>query len=158
MAQAIYTTTQLISAGAIVLFLLSIILWVMWGARNSEETVTFQASHSTLIGKSGEVRILRGGARVDKRLKFKVRIINETQYPISDVVIKLEEYPFNELELAGSVDEFLFSEIAAGHLKESTFEFIAVSEILSGELVASVMYNDVAQNFIGYRTRPYTLK
>ncbi len=168
LAQAIYTVEQLIAAGAILLFLLAIIVWVALGSRNTEETDSFQtrkpsSTHTPSREKKlspdiNSIRVLRGGAFVGNRLRFKVKIVNDSQYTITDLVVQLISYPRDALKFDGVDDDLHFAKIEPGGFRSPSFEFIPTLDCVKGEIIATVTYIDTKGKAHSQTTRPFVIR
>lgn len=173
LAQAIYTDEQLLAAGAILFFLLAIIIWVALGARNSEETDSSQTgkpastkkqvAHTQSSGKKlspdiDSIRVLRGGAFIGNRLRFKVKVVNDSQYTITDLVVQLISYPRDALKFDGADDDLHFAKVEPDGFRSPSFEFIPTLDCVKGEIIATVTYIDTKGKAHTQTTRPFVIR
>lgn len=171
--QAAYTLEQLFAAGGILLFLFAIIIWVVLASRNQEETELFggsktgpqtvthvesSESEKKLSSRIGAVRVLRGGAFIGNRLRFKVKVVNESQYTITDVKIHLVSYPRDALRFDSEDDDVYFSKVEPGGFRSPAFEFIPTQDCVKGEIVAGITYIDSRGKAHTQTTRPFEIR
>ncbi len=171
LVQTIYTTEQLVAAGSILLLLLLIIVWVVRGATDEASTEFFdrkdlrpatpapsQKAEAPLRPDVEAVRVLRGGAFVGNRMRFKAKVVNESEYTITDVTVHLVSYPRDALLLDGRDDDVRFGKIEPGAFRSPSFEFIPTQDCVKGEIVAGVTYVDYRGKAHSLTTRPYTIR
>ncbi|MBN2228449.1 MAG: hypothetical protein JW779_02575 [Candidatus Thorarchaeota archaeon] len=174
--QIIYTIEQLVATGGILVFLIAIIIWVAMSARDAEEIDFFkdrknmQASKATTLSESSAsdnekpssdinvVRVLRGGAFIGNRIRFKVKVANESEYTITDIMVHLVSYPRDALRFDGDDDAIHFSKIEPGGFRSPSFEFIPTQDCVRGEIVAGVTYIDTRGKAHTQTTRPYEIR
>lgn len=93
-------------------------------------------------GREGGVKITRGGEFIGNRMRFKAKVINESQYTITDVKVYLLTYPQESLRLTGEDDRF-FSKIEPGGFRSPTFDFLPTQDCVKGNVVAGVSFMDM---------------
>jgi hypothetical protein len=104
-----------------------------------------------------EVRVGRGGEFVGNRMRFKVKILNDTPFMITDVKVYLISYPSEALNLEGNDDE-IFVKIEPGGLRTSTFDFLPTQDCVRGDINAGVTYLDEREQVHTLSTRPFTIR
>jgi hypothetical protein len=104
------------------------------------------------------VKALRGGEFVGNRMRFKVKVLNETDYMITDVTIYLLSYPKDALRLAGKEDDCKFAKIEPGGFRSPTFDFLPTQDCVRGEVVAGVSYVDMKGQPHTLSTRPFVIR
>jgi hypothetical protein len=92
--------------------------------------------------KPREVQVLRGGEFVGNRMRFKVKVINDTEFTITDVKVYLLSYPNDALRLASSDDDETFFKIEPSGIRSPTFDFIPTRDCVKGDIIAGVSYID----------------
>ena len=110
----------------------------------------------THIGR--EVRVARGGEFVGNRMRYKVKVINETPYMITDVTVYLLSYPKKALRLAGKNDDCRFEKIEPGGFRSPTFDFLPTQDCVRGEIVAGVSYVDMTGKPHTLSTQPFIIR
>jgi DNA-directed RNA polymerase subunit RPC12/RpoP len=171
--QVEYTIEQLIAAGGILVFLFAIIIWVVAASRGAEEPEFFQKQASKAQSSAqtklelnekepspqvDAVRILRGGAFVGNRLRFKVKVVNESQYTITDIKVYLVSYPRDALKFDAENDDIYFSKIEPGGFRSPAFEFLPTQDCVKGEILAGVTYIDTKGEAHTHTTRPFSIR
>ena len=174
MLQAIYTTEQLATAGGIILLLILIIVWVIRGAGDEESTEFFdrrqrtaKASLETKEEKKATrplsqdvtaIRVLRGGAFVGNRMRFKAKVLNESEYTITDVTVHLVSYPRDALVLDSPDDDVHYAKIEPGAFRSPAFDFMPTQDCVKGEVVAGVTYVDYRGKAHSLTSKPYVIR
>ena len=105
-----------------------------------------------------QVRVARGGEFVGNRMRYKVKVINETPYMITDVTVYLLSYPKNALRLAGNKDDCRFEKIEPGGFRSPTFDFLPTQDCVRGEIVAGVSYVDMTGKAHTLSTQPFIIR
>ena len=93
-------------------------------------------------GKKALVKVLRGGEFIGNRMRFKVKVINNSSFIISDVTVYLLSYPNDALQFAGEEHHIFFSKIEPGGFRSPTFDFLPTQDCVRGDIVAGVSYLD----------------
>jgi len=110
------------------------------------------------IKETGIVRALRGGEFIGNRMRFKVKVLNETPFIISDVTVFLISYPKEALRLAGNDNDTVFSKIEPSGFRSPTFDFLPTQDCVRGEIVAGVSYIDERGNPHVLNTKPFIIR
>ena len=105
-----------------------------------------------------KVKALRGGEFVGNRMRFKVKVVNETPYMITDVTVYLLSFPKDALRLAGEEDDCKFSKIEPGGFRSPTFDFLPTQDCVRGEIVAGVSYVDMTGRAHTLSTEPFIIR
>jgi hypothetical protein len=105
-----------------------------------------------------KVKALRGGEFVGNRMRFKVKVVNETPYMITDVTIYLLSYPKDALRLADNKDDCRFSKIEPGGFRSPTFDFLPTQDCVRGEIFAGVSYVDMTGKAHTLSTEPFVIR
>ena len=104
-----------------------------------------------------EVKALRGGEFIGNRMRFKVKIVNDSQYMITDVRVYLLSFPKEALRLAGE-DDCQYSKIEPGGFRSPTFDFIPTQDCVRGDVVAGVSYVDMKGKAHTLSTKPFVIR
>ena len=105
-----------------------------------------------------KVKALRGGEFVGNRMRFKVKVLNETPYMITDVTVYLLSYPKDALRLAGNEDDCKFAKIEPDGFRSPTFDFLPTQDCVRGEVVAGVSYVDMTGKAHTLSTEPFVIR
>jgi hypothetical protein len=171
--QAIYSTEQLVAAGGIIVFLIAIVIWVAMGASDEESSEFFdrrkgaeeekwpkpeKPKKTTLLPDVKAVKMLRGGAFIGNRMRFKAKVVNESEYTITDVTVHLVSYPRDALMLDSGDDDVRYAKIEPGAFRSPSFEFIPTQDCVKGEVVAGMSYIDYRGIAHSLTSRPYPIR
>jgi hypothetical protein len=96
------------------------------------------------------VEVRRGGEFIGNRMRFKVKVLNDSPFIITDVTVYLLSYPKDALKFAGDDHDMFFTKIEPGGFRSPTFDFLPTQDCVKGEIVAGVSYMDM-------RGQPHTL-
>ncbi len=88
-----------------------------------------------------EIQILRGGEFIGNRFRFKVKIVNDSEYTITDVMVFLISYPNKSLRLIGE-DDIRFPKIEPGGFRSPQFDLIPTQDCVKGDITAGASYID----------------
>ncbi len=113
-------------------------------------------SRSTYIPNT--VKALRGGEFIGNRMRFKVKVLNETQYTITDVKVFLISYPSEALRLASNEDDEHFPKIEPKGFRSPTFDFMPTQDCVRGEIIAGVSYIDERGAAHTLTTKPFVIR
>ena len=105
-----------------------------------------------------KVKALRGGEFVGNRMRFKVKVVNESPYMITDVIVYLLSFPKDALRFAGEGDDCKFSKIEPGCFRSPTFDFLPTQDCVRGEIVAGVSYIDMTGKAHTLSTEPFVIR
>ncbi|MHA2023878.1 MAG: hypothetical protein ACTSWQ_09480, partial [Candidatus Thorarchaeota archaeon] len=103
------------------------------------------------------VQALRGAEFVGNRLRFKVKVLNNTPNVITDVTVTLSSYPRDSLKLEGDISRIV-PKIDPKGFRSPSFEFLPTQDCVRGNLVASVSYVDHWGGTHSLTTEPYTIR
>jgi hypothetical protein len=104
------------------------------------------------------VKALRGGEFVGNRMRFKVKVLNESPYMITDVTVYLISFPSEALRLAGEDDDCKFPKIEPDGFRSPTFDFLPTQDCVRGEIVAGVSYVDMKGKAHTLSTEPFVIR
>ncbi|MFX1579389.1 MAG: hypothetical protein ACFFBJ_07040, partial [Promethearchaeota archaeon] len=105
-----------------------------------------------------QVKVLRGGEFIGNRMRFKVKITNDSPYVITDVTIFLLSYPKESLRFVGDDDNVFFAKIEPGGYLSPTFDFLPTQDCVRGEIVAGVSFLDMQGNPQLRNTKPFIIR
>ena len=107
---------------------------------------------------SDSVLARRGGEFIGNRMRFKVKIINETEFTITDVKVFLISYPSEALRLASDDDDEFFPKIEPQGFRSPTFDFLPTQDCVKGEIIAGVSYIDERGSAHTLTTKPFIIR
>lgn len=135
-----------------------------WKARSASRRirrpipgVSSSLSQKPRILEDSKVKALRGGEFIGNRMRFKVKVVNDSEYMITDVRVYLLSFPKTSLRLA-SDDDCQFSKIEPGGFRSPTFDFVPTQDCVRGNVVAGISYMDMHGNPHTLSTKPFVIK
>ncbi|MFX1484093.1 MAG: hypothetical protein ACFFCP_13010 [Promethearchaeota archaeon] len=105
-----------------------------------------------------KVVVKRGGEFIGNRMRFKVKVLNESPFIISDVTVYLLSFPHEALRLAGDEDRVFFSKIEPGGFRSPTFDFMPTQDCVRGDIVAGVSYIDMRGRPQALTVKPFIIR
>lgn len=105
-----------------------------------------------------KIKVLRGGEFLGNRFRFKVKILNESQYVITDVTVAILSYPRESLHLEAEDDDITFSKIEPDGFRSPHFDFFPKDDCVRGQIIAVVSYIDMKGEAHSLTTEPYTIR
>ncbi|MFW9837994.1 MAG: hypothetical protein ACFFE7_10765 [Candidatus Thorarchaeota archaeon] len=122
------------------------------------ETPDSKTKTQTEKTQEQQVKVTRGGEFVGNRMRFKVKIINDSPYVITDVTVYLLSYPTEALRFSGGNDKVFFPKIEPGGFRSPTFDFMPTQDCVRGEIVAGVSFLDNEGDPKMKNTRPFVIR
>jgi hypothetical protein len=104
-----------------------------------------------------EVRALRGGEFVGNRLRFKVKIVNDTEFIINDVTTTIVSYPRDTLRLEGESIKVV-SKIEPTGFRSPSFEFLPTQDCVKGSVMSVVSYVNMRGELKTINVEPYVVR
>jgi hypothetical protein len=126
-------------------------------ARRPIPGVASSISSRARDSETGKVKALRGGEFIGNRMRFKVKVVNDSRYMITDVRVYLLSFPKASLKLAGE-DDCLFAKIEPSGFRSPTFDFIPTQDCVRGDIVAGVSYMDMQGKAHTLSTKPFVIR
>jgi hypothetical protein len=111
---------------------------------------TLEAIQTPSMAKEQHVRALRGGEFIGNRMRYKIKILNESPYTITDVRVFLISYPSTALKLVSEDDDAYFSKIEPNGFRSPSFDFLPTQDCVKGEICGGV-------SFVDMKGQPHTL-
>ncbi len=96
------------------------------------------------------VEVRRGGEFIGNRMRFKVKVFNQTEFMITDVTVFLISYPSEALKIDTDNHSVRFPKIEPEGFRSPTFDFLPTQDCVKGNIVAGV-------SFIDHKGKPHTL-
>lgn len=104
------------------------------------------------------VKALRGGEFIGNRMRFKVKIINDSPFIISDVTAFLVSFPKAALRLVSDGSDHQFPKIEPGGFRSPTFDFLPTQDCVRGDIIAGVSYIDERGKPHLLNTQPFVIR
>ncbi|MBN2228451.1 MAG: hypothetical protein JW779_02585 [Candidatus Thorarchaeota archaeon] len=104
------------------------------------------------------VKALRGGEFIGNRMRFKVKVLNETLYTITDVRVFLISYPSKALKIDSEDDDVFFPKIEPNGFRSPAFDFLPTQDCVKGEIIAGVSYIDERGIAHTLTTKPFIIR
>jgi hypothetical protein len=107
---------------------------------------------------SKTVKALRGGEFIGNRMRFKVKVLNDTQFTITDVKVFLISYPSEALRLASDDDDEFFPKIEPSGFRSPSFDFMPTQDCVRGDVIAGVSFIDERGTAHTLTTKPFVIR
>lgn len=104
------------------------------------------------------VEVRRGGEFIGNRMRFKVKVLNDSPYIITDVTVYLLSYPKDALKFTGEDHDSFFTKIEPGGFRSPTFDFLPTQDCVKGEIVAGVSYMDMRGDPHTLTAKPFVIR
>ncbi|MHA2016288.1 MAG: FG-GAP-like repeat-containing protein, partial [Candidatus Thorarchaeota archaeon] len=103
------------------------------------------------MGESLDKRVvaLRGCAVVGGRFEYKVKVMNNTPWVITNVTVTVLSYPEDCLEIDGPLVKSI-KRIGPGEFRSPQFTFIPTKDCVEGRILATV-------NYLDYQNKPHSI-
>ncbi len=108
--------------------------------------------------KSEDVGVLRGGEFIGNRMRFKVKVLNNSPFLIADITIFLISYPKESLKLVSKKDAVHFEKIEPNGFRSPTFDLLPTQDCVRGEIVAGVSFIDMKGTPHIMHTKPFIIR
>ncbi len=136
----------------------SISLSEIWDAEYESEPRSQSLTKPDKKTQEMQVRVTRGGEFIGNRMRFKVKIVNDSPYVITDVTVFLLSYPNDALRFVGDADNVHFAKIEPGGVHSPTFDFLPTQDCVRGEIVAGVSFLDMHGQPQMRNTKPFVIR
>ena len=125
-------------------------------ARLAKKAGSTVVSEPFVQGNSVQVR--RGGEFIGNRMRYKVKVINDTPFTITDVKIFLISYPSEALRIDSEDDDVYFPKIEPSGFRSPSFDFLPTQDCVKGEIIAGVSYMDERGKAHTLTTKPFVIR
>jgi hypothetical protein len=137
-------------------------LFVFLVVYKNYDTIVSQSERAKSIVVSpttfeSEVKVLRGAEFVGNRLRYKVKVQNDSRYIITDVTVSLISYPKDSLKIDGDITKII-SKIESNGFRSPTFDFLPTADCVKGDVTAAVSFVDPEGQAHSVTTEPYTIR
>ena len=119
---------------------------------------SLEASGSYSRDEQQSVKAMRGGEFIGNRMRFKVKVVNESGYTITDVRVFLISYPTESLRLVSDDDDAYFSKIEPSGFRSPSFDFLPTHDCVQGDISAGVSYVDMKGQPHSLTTKPFVIR
>ncbi len=121
-------------------------------ARSLEQVRTTSKTQTQLV------RAQRGGEFIGNRMRFKIKVFNDSPYTITDVRIFLISYPSESLRLASKDDDAYYTKIEPNGFRSPTFDFLPTQDCVRGEICGGASYVDMQGQPHTLTTKPFIIR
>ena len=122
------------------------------GVARSITAVDYRVKTDTEI-----VKIRRGGEFIGNRMRFKVKVLNDSKFIISDVTVFLISYPKESLRLDDE-SATKFSKIEPDGFRSPKFDFLPTQDCVKGEIIAGASYVDERGKAHTLTAKPFVIR
>jgi hypothetical protein len=105
-----------------------------------------------------KIKALRGGEFIGNRMRFKVKVLNDSTFIITDVKVFLISFPSEALRLSEDHDDEFFPKIEPGGFRSPTFDFLPTQDCVRGQIIAGVSYIDERGKAHTLTTKPFVIR
>lgn len=103
------------------------------------------------------VEALRGGEFVGNKMRYKVKVVNNSDLVVTDVMVAVISYPRDTLKLDGD-DSKSIAKLEPRGFRSPTFNFLPTQDCVKGDIVASVSFVDSTGKAHSITTEPFTIR
>jgi len=91
-------------------------------------------------------------------MRFKVKVLNNTEFTITDVTVFLISYPSETLRIDADENSARFPKIEPEGFRSPTFDFLPTQDCVKGDIVAGVSYIDHKGEPHTLNTKPFVIR
>ena len=135
----------------------SVIATTEWIYEAERKFILSQVETPVIRDEKADVKVLRGGEFVGNRFRFKVKVVNNGKYVITDITVMMLTYPKDSLRL-DSEDTKKISKIDPEGFRSPSFEFLPTSDCVKGSLIATVSLMDHLGRLTTQHTEAFTIR
>lgn len=103
------------------------------------------------------LEVLRGGEFVGNRLRYKVKIANESDEVVTDVKVAILAYPEESLKLESDPIRTI-AKLEPKGFRSPTFEFLPTADCVKGSIIATVSFVDYSGSAHSRTTEPFVIR
>ena len=126
-------------------------------APEPEPPVTLEVEAEPIMSAESGVKVMRGCEIVGGKFDYKVKVLNNSGYVITNVTVSIVAYPVDCLELAGENVKSI-SRIEVGGFRSPQFTFYPSKDCVQGKVVATVSYIDFLDQLHTISVEPYLIR
>ena len=118
---------------------------------------TFEVEVEPVDGPETGVQVLRGCEIVGGKFDYKVKVVNNSGYVITNVTVGIVAYPMDCMELAGESVKTI-SRIEVGGFRSPQFTLYPTKDCVQGKIVATVSFIDFLDQLHTESVEPYLIR
>ncbi|TFG32264.1 hypothetical protein EU527_10490 [Candidatus Thorarchaeota archaeon] len=118
---------------------------------------TFEEDIESIDNTESGVQVLRGCEIVGGKFDYKVKVVNNSGYVITNVTIGIVAYPMDCMELAGECVKTI-SRIEVGGFRSPQFTLYPTKDCVQGKIIATVSYIDFLDQLHTLSVEPYLIR
>ena len=122
-----------------------------------EPTGGLEVEGESIDSPDGGVKVMRGCEIVGGKFDYKVKVVNNSGYVITNVTVSIVAYPIDCMELAGENVKTI-SRIEVGGFRSPQFTFYPTKDCVQGKVVATVSYIDFLDQLHTMSVEPYLIR
>jgi DNA-directed RNA polymerase subunit RPC12/RpoP len=103
------------------------------------------------------INVLRGCEIVGGKFDYKVKVQNDSEYVITNVVVTIVGFPKDAISLSGECASML-PRIEVGGFRSPQFSFTPSKDCVEGSIIATVSFIDFKDNVHTLHVEPYIIK
>ncbi|MCK5389977.1 MAG: hypothetical protein KAJ36_05775, partial [Candidatus Thorarchaeota archaeon] len=126
-------------------------------APEPEPQINLEVEAEPVISGEMGVKVKRGCEIVGGKFDYKVKVVNNSGYVITNVTVSIVAYPLDCLELAGENVKSI-SRIEVGGFRSPQFTFYPSKDCVQGKVVATVSYIDFLDQLHTISVEPYLIR
>jgi len=123
----------------------------------SETSETLESEVESVDSQDGGVKVTRGCEIVGGKFDYKVKVVNNSGYVITNVTVNIVAYPADCMEQAGETVKTI-SRIEVGGFRSPQFTFYPTKDCVQGKVVATVSYIDFLDQLHTMSVEPYLIR
>ncbi len=104
-----------------------------------------------------KIEVLRGCEMVGGKFEYKVKVLNESESVINNVVVTILAYPEDCMEISGESMKKL-SRIEPNGFRSPQFVFVPTSDCVEGQILATVSFIDFQNQSHSIQVKPYVIR
>jgi len=121
------------------------------------EVQKMTAVHEAVPEAAKYLEVLRGGEFVGNRMRFKVKVANESNEVVTDVKVTILSYPEGSLKLESEPMRTI-AKLEPKGFRSPTFEFLPTSDCVKGSIIATVSFVDFSGTAHTRATEPFVVR
>jgi hypothetical protein len=105
-----------------------------------------------------EIAVSRGGEFIGNRMRLKIRIQNNSEFIITDIIVYLISYPDESLRLENKEQVIHFPKIKPNGLEKGIFDFLPTKDCVRGNINVGVSYVDMRGEVHTLSLKPFIIR
>ncbi len=104
------------------------------------------------------IKVWRSGEFIGNRMRFKIKVQNESEFIVTDVMIYIISFPEESLNLVEEDDSVHFPKLEPKGLLSQTFDFLPTQDCVRGEIKAGITFVDRRGKVHTLSTKPFVIR